>query len=189
MLNHFMGSSVKWSACAIFAFAVLVFGKWALFAHGVSWEESEKKAYGLEFAYDDESVMGFAEAKVYGPDDPANLYQVGRTTEDGYFAFIPSKDGKWLVTADDASGHLSRAELDIKSVAAGGDAAAAGEAAAAFPGTSKQAIERAAASAAKPYKMAAVILVMIVLGLGWKVFGAQKTSTGKACETGDSVKS
>jgi nickel transport protein len=171
----------KFSVFALSAFLFLVFASETLFAHGVLWEESKKKAYGIEFAYDDGTVMGFAEAKVYGPNDTSNLYQTGRTNELGYFAFIPSEDGKWLVTADDANGHLCKAELDIKSAAPGG--AGDGAAVAAAAQISQASVDRAISNAVKPYKMVTVILVLIALGLAWKIFlskkGAKEPESGK----------
>jgi DNA-binding phage protein len=158
----------------VLALSVIItasFGVKALFAHGVLWEESKKKAYGIEFAYDDGSVMGFAEAKVYGPNDLTSLYQTGRTNEFGYFAFIPSEDGKWLVTADDANGHLCKAELDIKSEVPG---TGGGEAVKEAAQISQASLDRAVSNAVKPYKMATVIMVLISLGLAWKIFTVRK---------------
>jgi hypothetical protein len=158
------------------ALALLISGQ--LSAHGILWEESAKKPYGIEFGYDDGSAMSFVEVKVFGPDDETNLYQSGRTSGDGYFAFIPNADGKYLVVADDENGHIIKAEMDIKTMegaVSGGDAPEA-------PAVNvERTVERAVISATKPYKMVVVILSIITLGLIWKLYlSKKKESTAPA---------
>ncbi|MDR2349672.1 MAG: hypothetical protein LBF41_03450, partial [Deltaproteobacteria bacterium] len=101
MTVHTLAGPLKAGMISLAALTLLIFSSASLMAHGVVWEESQKRAYGVEFAYDDGSVMSFVDVKVYGPDDEKNFAQAGRTNEAGYFAFIPVTDGKYLVVADD----------------------------------------------------------------------------------------
>ena len=142
----------------------------ALSAHGVVWEISAKKPYGLEFTYDDETPMGFAEVKVFGPNDSAKLSQTGRTDKNGYFAFIPDADGQWLVAADDGAGHLAKAELSVSSQPAESGGAAV-DAAAASVNT-----EREIAKATKPIKIGLVVSVFLNLALLAMVAKRKKTA-------------
>lgn len=129
-------------------------------AHGVAWEVSAKKSYGLEFSYDDGSPMSYAEIKVFGPDDPAKLSQTGRTDKNGYFAFIPDAEGQWLVAAEDGAGHLAKAELAVNSQPADKNGGGAVDAAAASVNT-----QREIAKANKPFKIGLVISILFNLAL------------------------
>jgi hypothetical protein len=147
----------------------------SLLAHGVIWEESSKRSYGVEFSYDDGSIMSFVEVKVFGPNDESLFYQTGRTNEFGTYAFIPSEDGKWLVTADDGNGHLAKADIEVKTVAAGDNAVVAAPTV-----NVEREVQRAVSGATKPYKMFLVIVIFIALALAWKVFLAKKSGSPKS---------
>ena len=139
----------------------------ALLAHGVVWEMSSKKTYGLEFAYDDGTPMSYVEIKVFGPDDQGKLTQTGRTDERGTFAFIPAAGGQWLVTADDGAGHLAKADLVV-------DLTASDES-----GNERQAhaavnLDREIDKATKPLKIALVISVFIALAAVWTAVQGKK---------------
>ena len=144
----------------------------ALSAHGVVWEISAKKSYGLEFTYDDESPMAYVEIKVFGPNDPAKLSQTGRTNKNGYFAFIPDADGQWLVNADDGAGHLAKAELTVSLQAASANGSAATvDAAVASVNT-----EREIARATKPLKMGLVISIFLNIAFLAMIAKCKKTA-------------
>jgi hypothetical protein len=149
-------------------------------AHGVIADQSPQKSYGFQFSYDDGTDMQFAEVKVYGPNDSEKVSQVGRTNVMGTYAFIPPEDGKWLLKADDGQGHLAQVELDLTSKPQVPEAST-------NPSTSPPIaevaspppvvnVDRIVSSATKPYKMAVVILALIALGLGWKVFSSSKST-------------
>lgn len=127
-----------------------------LLAHGVSWSLSSQKVYGFEFTFDDGTPMSFAEIKVFSPGDAETLSQTGRTDKNGYFAFIPDADGKWTVRAADGTGHLARAQIEVKRLEEAGAGTVAAEAAA-FE------TRRAVEQALKPWKIALVISVFINL--------------------------
>jgi hypothetical protein len=146
-------------------------------AHGVIADQSPKKAYGFQFSYDDGTDMQFAEVKVYGPNDFEKVSQVGRTNNMGTYAFIPPEDGKWLLKADDGQGHLAQVELEVTSKPqvpeASANSSTSPPIAEVAPPTVN--VDRIVASATKPYKMAVVILALIALGFGWKVFNSSKS--------------
>jgi hypothetical protein len=157
------------------AIALSLLGAGTLSAHGVTWDYSAKESCGLRFSYDDDTAMKFSEVKVFGPDDPEKLSQVGRTNEEGYFAFVPSVDGKWVVTSDDNNGHLAKAELDIKTQAPpSGDSLQ--DAAPAAPQVN---LEKVLGQATKPYKIGLVVSVLLTLAMVFKLYGGKK-STPKA---------
>ena len=132
-----------------------------LWAHGVDWILSSKKTYGVEFTYDDESPMAYAEVKIFGPNDSTKLSQTGRTDKNGYFAFIPDADGQWLMAADDGAGHLAKAELSVSLAAASGGAADISGA----PAVSSVNLDREIAKATKPMKIGLVISIFLNLAL------------------------
>jgi hypothetical protein len=154
----------------IAAITLSLLGSGALLAHGVTWDYSAKQSCGLRFSYDDDTAMKFSEVKVFGPDDPEKLSQVGRTNEDGYFAFVPSVDGKWVITSDDNNGHLAKAELDIKTQAAPSGASQE----AATVAAPQVNLEKVLGQATKPYKIGLVVSLFLNLALGLKLFGSKK---------------
>jgi hypothetical protein len=135
--------------------------------------------------------MKFSEVKVYGPNDPEKLSQVGRTNESGHFAFVPPEDGQWLITSDDNNGHLAKAELTIKtepapavgSATEGNEAAPAGQAAQA-PLVN---LEKVIGQATKPLKIGLVISIFLNLALGFKVFGGKKGAGKNPGEAGQNA--
>jgi nickel transport protein len=137
-------------------------------AHGVVWDYSAKQSLGLQFSYDDGTRMKYAEVNVFGPDDDAKLTQVGRTDQNGYFAFVPTDPGKWVVTSNDGEGHLARAELSVAAEASG-DAPAA-------PQVNVEAITQAAA---KPYKIAMIVSLFLNVALASAIFKKGKASPAK----------
>jgi hypothetical protein len=151
------------------AITLSLLGSGVLLAHGVTWDYSAKQSYGLRFSYDDDTAMKFSEVKVFGPNDPEKLSQVGRTNEDGYFAFVPSADGQWVITSDDNNGHLAKAELDIRPQVA--PSGASQEAAPAAPQVN---LDKVLGQATKPYKIGLVVSLFLNLALGFKLFGGQK---------------
>jgi hypothetical protein len=159
-----------------FITVVLLSSPPSILAHGVIADQSSEKAYGFQFSYDDGTDMSFVEVKVYGPDDPEKVSQVGRTNMAGTFAFIPPEEGAWVIKADDGQGHLAQVELDISSAPAPealNDPSANLTITEIVPPVN---VDRIVSAATKPYKMAVVILALIVLGLGWKIFVSSKSS-------------
>lgn len=148
-------SAMIWTVAVIFWVLPTVVS-----AHGVAWELSAKKSYGLEFSYDDGSPMSYAEIKVFGPDDPEKLSQTGRTDKNGYFAFIPDAEGQWLVAAEDGAGHLAKAELAVNLQPAEENGGGTVDAATASVNT-----QREIARANKPFKIALVISILLNLAL------------------------
>lgn len=143
---------------SLLGWAALISSPSTLLAHGVSWDLSEKKAYGFEFNFDDGSPMAFSEVKVYRPGEDESLSQTGRTDKNGYFAFIPDADGKWLVKADDGTGHLVQAEVTVATQAAGDGGAAQAPAAVGNP-------DKLISQATKPFKIALVVSVFLNLAV------------------------
>jgi nickel transport protein len=168
-MKALIGSSacrVLLSAAALLALA-LCFSLPAS-AHGVVWDYSAKKSLGLQFSYDDGTTMKYSEVNVFGPDDDTKLTQIGRTDQNGYFAFIPTDPGKWVVTSNDGEGHLARAELSV-----------AAEAEGAAPAAPQVNVEAIAQSAAKPYKIAMIVSLFLNVALASAVFKKGKASPAK----------
>lgn len=123
-----------------------------LLAHGVSWNLSAQKAYGFEFSFDDGTPMAFAEVKVFRPGQNEAPSQIGRADKNGWFAFIPDADGLWTIKADDGTGHLAQAQLNV--AGPDGTEAAGTEA-------PPQDTGRAVTEATKPFKIALVISIFL----------------------------
>ena len=86
------------------------------FAHGVKYTIDRTESMVIRVEYDDGEPMGYAEVKIFSPDDQKVEYQNGRTDKMGRFAFFPSKGGEWKITISDGMGHGVTAKVspDIK---------------------------------------------------------------------------
>ncbi len=83
-------------------------------AHGTDYRILDSKgAVVVEFIYDDNQPMRYAEVLVYSPDDDDIEYQNGRTDNNGRFAFYPDAPGRWRIQADDGTGHLERVSIEL----------------------------------------------------------------------------
>ncbi|MFP3979934.1 MAG: hypothetical protein ACLFUY_00960 [Desulfobacterales bacterium] len=83
-------------------------------AHGTDHETIDPgPAAAVEFTYADGSPMSYAEVLVYSPEDEEIEHQNGRTDANGRFVFYPDKPGKWRIQADDGTGHLEKASVEI----------------------------------------------------------------------------
>jgi len=83
-------------------------------AHGTDYRILDSEgAIVVEFIYDDNQPMRYAEVLVYSPEDDDIEYQNGRTDMNGRFAFYPDAPGKWRIQADDGTGHLERVSIDV----------------------------------------------------------------------------
>ncbi|MFW6429091.1 MAG: hypothetical protein ACOCY3_04270 [Desulfosalsimonas sp.] len=83
-------------------------------AHGTDHEMVDPGlAEAVEFTYADGSPMSYAEVLVYSPEDDETEHQNGRTDANGRFVFYPDKPGKWRIQADDGTGHLEKASVEI----------------------------------------------------------------------------
>ena len=130
-------------------------------AHGVYSEQSLKKSYGVEYVYGDGSPIVNSDVQVFSPKDDMNPIYTGRTDNNGYFAFIPTIPGTWILEANDNAGHLAIATViveDPKAVVDKGGTPAA-------PTVSASNIERAVESATKPLKIGLVISIFLNLAL------------------------
>ena len=67
----------------------------------------------VEFIYNDNQPMRFAEVLVFSPADNEIEHQNGRTDMNGRFAFYPDASGKWRIQADDGTGHMERVSIEI----------------------------------------------------------------------------
>ena len=114
--------------------------------------------------------MAFAEVKVFGPNDSSALSQIGRTDKNGSFAFIPAESGAWLVTSDDGTGHLAKAQLTVAPLKA---PATTQEAAPTPPPAN---LDKVVNQATKTWKMFLVISVFVNIALLTTVFKRQKNS-------------
>ncbi len=96
-------------------------------AHGVGYSESSLRPVALDFFYSTGELMSFLKAEVFSPSDDKAAYQSGRTDEEGRFAFIPNKPGKWRVVVNDDDGHRAEATVDVtQEFLAGGAAGGVG---------------------------------------------------------------
>lgn len=85
-----------------------------LFAHGVGFDlKSSESVQLVQFKYADGKPLTYCEILVYGPEDDEIEFQNGRTDRNGYFAFLPDKEGVWLVEIKDTQGHNATAQIVI----------------------------------------------------------------------------
>jgi len=98
-------------------------------AHGTDYRILDPDtAIVVEFIYDDNQPMRFAEVLVFSPADDEIEHQNGRTDMNGRFVFYPDIPGKWRIQADDGAGHLERASIEIAEADEGtGELSAAGD--------------------------------------------------------------
>ena len=83
-------------------------------AHGTDYRLLDPElAMVVEFIYDDNQPMRFAEVLVFSPADDEIEHQNGRTDMNGRFAFYPDVSGKWRIQADDGTGHLEQLSIEI----------------------------------------------------------------------------
>lgn len=83
-------------------------------AHGTDYRILEPDAaMVVEFIYDDNQPIRFAEVLVFSPANDEIEHQNGRTDMNGRFAFYPDVPGKWRIQADDGTGHLERVGIEI----------------------------------------------------------------------------
>ncbi len=78
-------------------------------AHGVHMSCLPGRAMVLQAYYDGGDPMSFVKIKLTGPD--GKTYQAGNADAKGFFAFVPDRQGKWTLVANDGMGH--RAELTV----------------------------------------------------------------------------
>lgn len=70
-------------------------------------------AAAVEFTYADGSPMSYAEVLVYSPENDKIEHQNGRADANGRFVFYPDSPGKWRIQANDGTGHLEKAFVEI----------------------------------------------------------------------------
>ncbi|MDY6968781.1 MAG: hypothetical protein SVR08_09040 [Spirochaetota bacterium] len=83
-------------------------------AHGVTYEIQRDSAVIVKAGYDDGEPMSYAEVKIFSPDVQKVEHQNGRTDNNGNFAFLPNRTGKWRIVVNDGLGHSFTAETLIK---------------------------------------------------------------------------
>ncbi|MFP3999211.1 MAG: hypothetical protein ACLFUN_05145 [Desulfobacterales bacterium] len=99
---------------ACFVMLLLAAGTDRAIAHGTDHEVIDPgPAAAVEFTYADGSPMSYAEVLVYSPEDDETEHQNGRADANGRFVFYPDKPGKWRIQADDGTGHLEKASVEI----------------------------------------------------------------------------
>ena len=78
-------------------------------AHGVEISCREGRATVVEATYDDGEPMSYVKVRIQGPD--GQTFQVGNTDGHGRFAWVPDREGPWVVTAADGMGHQARTKV------------------------------------------------------------------------------
>ena len=141
-------------------------------AHAAYWEQSLKKSYGVEYVYSDGSPIVNSDVAVFSPSDDMNPIYTGKTDNNGYFAFIPTIPGNWILETNDNAGHLVIATIkvdDPKSVAPQDGAPVA-------PVVSTSNIDRAVENATKPLKIGLIVSIFLNLALLAMIAKRKKTS-------------
>ena len=91
-------------------------------AHGTDYRILDSEgAIVVEFIYDDNQPIRYAEVLIFSPEDDDIEFQNGRTDMNGKFAFYPDAPGKWRIQADDGTGHLERVSIEVGRGDAGED--------------------------------------------------------------------
>ncbi len=73
-----------------------------------------ESAVAVEFVYSDNEPIRYAEVLVFSPENDEIEYQNGRTDANGRFVFYPNITGQWRIQANDGTGHLEKAVVDIQ---------------------------------------------------------------------------
>lgn len=105
--------------------AALLLAGWtgAASAHGTGARTLGANAIAVELYYSDGGPMAYAEARVFGPGDTAEMPFVNaRSDRLGRVAFLPDRDGEWRIEGRDGEGHSIQATVTV----AGGAAPAGG---------------------------------------------------------------
>lgn len=92
-----------------------------LLAHGAeAFEVSRENVKIVRFAYSTNDPMAYAKVKVYPPSNPNVETIKSFTDRNGYFAFLPDEDGKWIVEAFDGMGHTAKIAVNPLEVSQSG---------------------------------------------------------------------
>ena len=85
-------------------------------AHGTDHKTVDPgPAVAVAFIYSDGSPMSYAKVLVYSPGDNEIEYQNGRADANGRFVFYPDEAGEWQIEANDGTGHLEKASIEVSS--------------------------------------------------------------------------
>jgi nickel transport protein len=82
-------------------------------AHGINFETTKHPpAVTVKAFFSRTSPVANAQVTIFSPGDD-QAYQSGRTDKAGYFAFIPSLPGDWVLIVDDERGHVDRVIVPV----------------------------------------------------------------------------
>lgn len=96
----------------VWALALLAVWPLRLAAHGAGQERlNAAEAVVLQFRYSVGEPMADTDVVVETPE--GERWQQARTDADGRFAWVPAREGRWRVIADDGLGHEVRAEIEL----------------------------------------------------------------------------
>ena len=82
-------------------------------AHSIQFEiKKHAPVVSVKAFFSQTSPLASASVNIYAPgeDQP---YQTGRTDKRGFFAFVPSVAGDWVLEIDDEQGHRHKANISI----------------------------------------------------------------------------
>lgn len=147
-------------------------------AHGTAYTlVKEASLTAVEFRYSDGEPMAYAEVLIFSPQDPKAEHQNGRTDKHGKFAFCPDAAGAWRISADDGTGHLSEAVVEIGPRRAASAAEAHGPPGAADMGDAVQ--------GSKTLKIIAGLSLIVNLAFGVQFFHQRSKTSKRRSENGD----
>ncbi|MFB6274900.1 MAG: carboxypeptidase regulatory-like domain-containing protein [Halothece sp.] len=95
--------------------AITLFSTPPALAHGVAIAHRQTSAIEIRATYDNGKPMSNAQVVVYAPNNPAEPWLKGTTTQEGTFAFVPDRDiqGDWDVKVR-KSGHGDLISIPIE---------------------------------------------------------------------------
>ena len=92
--------------------ALFVLGP-AAYAHSIQFEiKKQAPVVSVHAFFSETSPLAGSSVTIYAPgeDQP---YQTGQTDRQGFFAFVPSVAGEWVLEIDDGHGHMHEANISI----------------------------------------------------------------------------
>ena len=82
-------------------------------AHSIQFEiNKQAPVVSVHAFFSETSPLAGSSVNIYAPgeDQP---YQTGQTDKRGFFAFVPSVPGDWVLEIDDGQGHMHKANISI----------------------------------------------------------------------------
>ncbi len=89
--------------CCLFVFSLLTLNAPSASAHTINYQV-ENRGISLRVFYDRDDPVNYSAYEIFGPGDTIP-HQKGRTDKNGFVAFAPDRQGKWVIKVMGESEH------------------------------------------------------------------------------------